>query len=437
MAVPAQQPAQAQQAAQPSPAVPLLSPTLAAFISRHTYPMTFVDGEVSGSGAELLMREAASTQFFMLAEYVSHIDHATPLFMAAFFEKLQRAHGFDYVAVEQDPFGTQSVSTRPHRGNISGIAEQARRFPYAFTFVNDEELRMFAAVGGASRGRWRPVWGVDQVFGATLPLEELRRLAPTPAALAAVDALLSEARRREIRVVDFGDWRGTRNPEHHYVAGEAVANVERFAHLRRLFSPRSGSRADELLRGLELSSQIYSYNNRAAELSPTGEPLGYYSNFIREQLMKEKFLENYRQAQRLDRRLPRVVVKAGANHLVRGRNFTNVHTLGNMLHEFALTNRMQALTIVMLPVRPEWPNYEAMPGELQTLLQSRDLSATTLVDLRPLRPHLHGGETFGLQGAPLRDLRFLAYGMDFALFLPSRNGSFSLTAPDIAPPQRP
>jgi hypothetical protein len=145
--------------------------------------------------------------------------------------------------------------------------------------------------------------------------------------------------------------------------------------------------------------------------------------------MKETFLNNYRRAQRLDRRVPRVIVKAGANHIVRGRNFTNVHTLGNMLHEFALTNGMQALTIVMLPVRPEWPNFEAMPGEVQTLLPSRRLDATTLVDLRPLRAHLHAGETFGLEGAALRDLRFLAFGMDFALFLPSRNGSFSLTAP--------
>jgi len=413
----------------PPPAKPPLSAKMATFISRHTYPVTFSDGKLSGPGAALLLREAASTQFFLLAEYVSHIDHATPLLMAAFFEKLRGTHGFNYVAVEQDPFGTQLVSTGRNRGNIDRVGEQARKFPYAFTFINDEELRMFAAVGAASRGRWRPIWGVDQVFGATLPLEELRRLAPTPEAVTAVDVLLAEARRREVRVPDFGDWRGTRNPDHHFMAGEAVANVARFGHLRRLFSPKRGSRADELLRGLEVSSKIFSYNKGADELSPAAEPLGYHSNFIREQLMKETFLRNYRQAQRLDRRLPRVIVKAGANHIVRGRNFTNVHSLGNMLHEFALTNGMQALTIVMLPVRSEWPDFEAMPGEVQTLLQSRKLDATTLVDMRPLRAHLHAGETFELEGAALRDLRFLVFGMDFALFLPSRNGTFNFTAP--------
>jgi hypothetical protein len=123
-------------------------------------------------------------------------------------------------------------------------------------------------------------------------------------------------------------------------------------------------------------------------------------------------------------------VKGGANHIVRGRNFTNVYTLGNTLHELAFTNGMRAMTIVMLPVRSEWPSFEAMPGEVQTLLQSRKLDATTLVDMRPLRAHLHAGETFGLEGPALRDLRYLAFGMDLALFLPSRNGSFSLTAPD-------
>ena len=122
-------------------------------------------------------------------------------------------------------------------------------------------------------------------------------------------------------------------------------------------------------------------------------------------------------------------MKAGANHIVRGRNFTNVHSLGNMLHEFAIANGTQALTIVMLPVREEWPSYERMPPEIQALLPSRALNATTLVDMRPLRAHLHAGQTFGLGGDGLRDIRFLAFGMDFALFLPSRNGTFSLTAP--------
>ncbi len=270
---------------------------------------------------------------------------------------------------------------------------------------------MFANVGAASRGRWRPVWGLDQVFGAALPLDELRRLAPNAAAAAAVDAMLREARRREIRVPDFGDWRGTRDfTTGHYVSAESTANVARLAGLRQLFNPRPGSRADELLRGLEISSRIYDYNRRANELSPSGEPLGYQSNFIREQLMKDLFLENYRRAERLDRGLPRVIVKAGFNHLVRGRNFTNLHS-----HEFALTNRMQALTLVMLPVRSEWPNIEAVPKELQPMLQSKDLKATALVDMRPLRAHLHAGQVFGLQGEALRDFRSLAFGTDFLL----------------------
>ena len=421
-------------AARPATPPPPLSPQLAAFIARNTHSLTFADGRISGPGADLLLREGASTQFFLLAEYVSHIDHATPLFMAALFEALQPAYGFNYVAVEQDPFGMQLVSELPFRGDIARIAQQARQYPYAFTFVNDEELRMFADVGAASRGRWRPVWGVDQAFGAALPLDQLRRLAPNPAAAAAIDEMLAEARRREVRVEDFGDWRGTRDfTNGHYMSAESTANVGRLARVRRLFHPRPGSRADELLRGLEVSSRIYDYNRRAGELSPSGEPLGYHSNFVREQLMKNVFLDNYRRAERLDRGLPRVIVKAGFNHIVRGRNFTNLHSLGNMLHEFALTNRMQALTLVMLPVRSEWPDFEAVPKELQPLLQSKDLKATALVDMRPLRAHLHPGQVFGLQGEALRDFRSLVFGTDFLLFLPSRNGTFSLTAPAAAP----
>jgi hypothetical protein len=105
-----------------------------------------------------------------------------------------------------------------------------------------------------------------------------------------------------------------------------------------------------------------------------------------------------------------------------------------MLHEFATTNQMHALTVVMLPVREEWPSFDRVPPEVQVLLPSKALGATILVDMRPLRAHLHASETFGLTGEGLRDLRFLAFGMDFALFLPSRNGSFSLTAPDAGGP---
>lgn len=407
-------------------------PDGAAIVQRHSTHLDFADGRISGPGAELLLREAGAAQFVMLAEHVTHVDHATPEFMAALFALLHERHGFNYVALEQDPFGMQLASSAAVRGDVGRIAEQARRYPYAFTFINDEELRMMAEAGRRTTGRWRPIWGFDQAFGATLPLEELVRLAPSREAAAAAEALLADARRRERLVPDFGDWRGTRNFETgHFVGHQSVANLPRVQRLRALFAPRPGSRAEELLRGLEASTLIYSYHYRARELdSATGEPLGYHSNAIREQLMKDQFLDNYRMAEAADGRPPRVLIKARSMHLVRGRSFTNVFTLGGFLHELAIANRSRALAIAILPVQEAWADFGQVPVELRPLLPSRDFSRATLVDLRPLRAHLHRRQSFGLEGDELRRFETLVHGLDFALFLPSRAASFSLTQPE-------
>ncbi|HEX8639546.1 MAG TPA: hypothetical protein VF704_00150 [Allosphingosinicella sp.] len=417
-------------AAQTNPLPP--GPDAAAIVQRHSTSLDFTDGRISGPGAELLLREAGTAQFVMLAEVITHVDHATPEFMAALFGLLHDRHGFDYVALEQDPFGMQLVSGAPVRGSLERVAEQARRYPYAFTFINDEELRMMADAGRRSTGRWRPVWGFDQEFGATLVLEELSRLAPSREAAAAVGEMLGDARRHERLVPDFGDWRGTRDFEAgHFVGNQSVANLPRVQRLRALFAAAAGTRADELLRGLEASTLIYSYHYRAREFDPaTGEPYGYHSNAVREQLMKDQFLDNYRIAEAADGRPPRVLIKAGSNHLIRGRNFTNVFSLGGFLHEFAIANRSRALTIAMLPVQEAWVDFAQIPAELRPLLPSRDLSRPTLVDLRPLRAHLHRRQNFGLEGEDLRKFEMLVHGMDFALFLPSRAASFSLTQPE-------
>ena len=417
-------------AAAPAQAPGAPAPDPAAIVQRHSLPLRFEEGRLSGPGAELLLEAAGNAQFVILAEQVSHVDHATPQFMASLFEELHRRHGFDYIAVEQDPFGMERFSTEPVRGDLDRIVETVRRYPYGVTFINDEELRLFAHVGRVSTGGWRPIWGFDQAFGLTLPLEELVDLAPDDLARAEARALLQEAQRREVLVPDFGDWRGTRNFEAgHILSQDAERLLPRVERLRQLYRPTPSSRADILIGALEASSRIYSYYHRSRELGAEGEPLGYYNNSVREQLMKDQFLHDYRHAEAVDRRRPRVLVKAGSNHLIRGRNRTNVFTLGNMLHEFAITNGMEAITIMMLPIQPAWANFEALPPEVQALLPSRNLAAATLVDLRPLRNHLHGGHRFGLGGETLSNFRNLVFGMDYALFLPSEGGRFRLTAP--------
>jgi hypothetical protein len=170
-----------------------------------------------------------------------------------------------------------------------------------------------------------------------------------------------------------------------------------------------------------------SYFLRGQELSPEGAPLRHSNPVVREQLMKDLFLDNYRHALAADGSMPRVLIKAGNNHLIRGRNRTNAFTLGSMLHEFAIANRMKAISVLMLPIRGGVEAFDKLPEEFRILLPSRNVARATLVDLRKLRAHFHVGETLGLQGEPLRILQDLVYATDFALFMPSAPGAFKMT----------
>jgi hypothetical protein len=210
------------------------------------------------------------------------------------------------------------------------------------------------------------------------------------------------------------------------MSAKSVPNVERLAKLRTIVRPQRGSRAEELIDALEHSVQVYSYYSRADELDASGAPLNILNNSVREDGMKARFLREYRQAEALDNAPPKVVVKAGYWHLVRGRG-NGVFTLGNFLHEFAIANGSKAVALQILAMREWWPTYDKVEPEYRVLLSPAAMNAYTLVDLRPIRAHLHAGERFGLEEVSLNRFRDIAFGIDFLLFAPSQPGSFSLT----------
>lgn len=422
----------ASQASSPKAAPDQPSAADRALVAKYTLPLEFNAGRISGLGAQALLDASRDAQFVMLSEYLWHVDHATPEFMAALFKELNARFGFEYIAVEQDYLGTQRLSTPPVRGDLDRIAAMVRGAPYALTFINDEELRMFADVGRLSRGRWRPIWGFDQVFGMTLPLEELLTLAPSANARAATELLLAQARQHEKLVPNFGDWRGTRDFETgHLISKNSIEVLPRIAALRQLYGTSSSGRAVEIIDALEQSARIYSYFQLASKpVPPGGLPVGYFNTSVREELMRRYFLANYRSAERLDRRLPRVLIKAGSLHLVEGRAAsTSTFPIGNFFHEFATANGMEALNILMLPIQSDQQKaFQELPAELQLLAASADLTRPVLVDLRPLRNHFHAGRRLGASPATAAKLRDLIYGADFALFLPSGRASFALTS---------
>jgi hypothetical protein len=392
-------------------------------VARATLPLAFENGVLSGPGAERLIQEAQSAQFVILIE--SHNDHATPLLTADLFRQLHQAHGFNYLAIEQDPFGMEAASDRSRRGHLDRIAAYARSYPYSYTFITDGELKLLAVAGQVSNARSQPIWGVDQVFGATALLEELLALSRTDDARHIAQALLQDARTAEDRRDEQG-LRDQRN--HHFVSSPAADLPRRLAELRQAMGPEPGTRAEELLNAIQISAEVYSYFHRARELDEAGAPLGLLNNWVREDWMKHRFMHHYRAAERAGDRQPRVLVKAGYWHAVRGRGPGNVFTLGNFLHEFAIANGNSAVSVQVLPLREWWPDHASVDQEYRVLVAADAMDKASLVDLRPLRPHLHMGNSFGLEGVALRTFRDLVFGVDFALFIPSKPGAYTLTA---------
>jgi hypothetical protein len=402
--------------------------TGAEIVGRLTAPVAFDGKRLSGPGADKLLQAAAESQFLIVIE--PHNDHATPKVTSALFRTLHERHGFNYVAIEQDPFGMEAASAAGRRGRIDRIAEHARAYPYSYTFSTDEELQLLADAGRISTGRWNPVWGFDQVFGATLLLEELRGLAEPGAARAAVDRLYEEARAKE----SIRDKEGFRDQaKGHMLTSDELGILTRLVEIRALMAPLPGSRAAQLIEALGSSAEIYSYYDPNPPVDASGTPRGLLNNSVREELMKRTFMQDYRMAEAADGTIPKVVVKAGYYHTVRGLSDGSVFTLGTFLQEFAISNRSKAVSVQVLALREWWPTWEKIEQPYRTLLPSRAMDRATLVDLRPLRAHIHAGRSFGLKDAEFLQLRQLVFGVDFALFIPSKAGARTLT---VVRPQR-
>jgi len=364
---------------------------------------------LSGDGGEHLLQAAARSRFLIVIE--SHNDHVTPLLTASMFEHLRRHAGFNHAAIEQDPWGMEIASAATNRGRLDRIVDAARRHPFSFTFNTDEELELLARIGKASTASDQPIWGVDQLHGAAGPLGELAGLLGS----SALGQMPGAARSAECRKREDG----LRDPDGHFLAPNAEVVSRHIASVRSQLSGPPDERAEALLEWLESSARIY-----ALYATPG---TGHQSNREREAWMKRSFMERYRRARTPAAPHPKVLVKAGYWHAIRGRGPGNVFTLGGFLHELAIAEGGRALTVQVLPLREWWPTYDSIDPEYRILLSRESMDRSTLVSLEPLRGPFHSGRRFGLPTGAHAAFAELVFGVDYVLFTPSRPGSYERT----------
>lgn len=378
----------------------------AALVSENSRPFVLTDAGLSGPGADFLREQTARSQFVLLGE--SHNDYDTPRFARGLFGMLHADHGFDRLAVENDPLAMQALNEA--RGSLDEVAGFARRHPGHIGFPSDQDLALYQVVAEES-GPGRPVlWGIDQAQGPDRYFELLRDLAPTVEIRTRVDALLTEARA-------LTTWEGRSAFLH-----DDATVTPRLEALRADWAPAAGSPADDLLGALIESSVIYGYDRRAG----AGERVGLYNNTEREAHFRESFLRAYR-ADATGGRLPKVMFKMGGMHMYRGKSPAQAFTIGNFAHEVAIFNGLEAYGINVIPVGGYATELADFPAWMQPLLPGSLPDGPVVINLNALKPWA------GLFASLVPDidrwqLRDFIHGYDALVILPnSRKSTWDLT----------
>jgi hypothetical protein len=360
----------------------------------HRLSLTFGTAGMSGAGWDLIVTEGANAQFVMVGE--SHNLLEIPLFTAHLLRALHERAGYDYLALENGPYAMARLGEAEVRGNVDALAGIANRYVSALQFRTDQELELIAAAGRISEHA-RPLWGLDNAWGAEQLLDRIAELVPAGAGRALAERMSEAA----------GELERYRPSETRprYINARLTAD-----ELDRLEQALTGSPAEalELFDELRTGYEIY------AARRPGGAGV-YHSNHRREQYMRQRFMVEYRAAQRGGDSLPRVVLKFGQWHALRGvLNWGEVEPLGTFVGELARSNGLESLHI--------WTGLVNEPGQVWTLFDFPDYvplarAGSTggwwVVDLRPIRALAAAGRT-----EPLNDeLRKVIFGFDLALLI--------------------
>jgi|CXWL01.1.fsa_nt_gi hypothetical protein len=279
------------------------------------------NGRITGDAGAFLRTLGAEAQFVLIGE--EHGNAGIADFIAAYWRDLREA-GYSYAAVEIDPWTAQAMERELRAGGVDRWREfvaaggGATAAPF-FTWA--PEARFAQTVVDSTPANGEPnIWGLDQVFlgGVSWMLRDVAAHAHDEQARTMAASLAEQAR-------GSLDWLGR-------------ADAQPLIDLRARLGHRRDRAHAALLDAMLQSQRIY-------RPFTAGGGEAYFANSERETLMKRTFLERYRAAERADRAPPRVMLKFGSNHMVRGATPTHVQGLGGFVTEFAVQNGTNALSI--------------------------------------------------------------------------------------------
>ena len=130
--------------------------------------------------------------------------------------------------------------------------------------------------------------------------------------------------------------------------------------------------------------------------------------------MKSLFMHYYRDAQAQGDALPKVMLKSGHWHLMKGASPGHCYTLGTFVMDLAKSNGMSSFHLMVSMVN-EGENASSITKypQYDPITRAASVDSWAIVDLRPLRGYLYAGKLGDLHA----DLQHWIYSYDAVLLI--------------------
>ena len=354
---------------------------LLAALQQNRLPLTMSDGGVpAGRGWDWLVQRARDARFTLIGE--EHGVAETAQLSAALFRALRGA-GYTRMAIELSPIIAQDIETAARRNGLQGILDFFARPDTWSPMYLREEAQFIASVIAAAPNGERALWGFDREIFSDRYL--ISRLEPR---------LPRRAKESFTRLKDAStnagalQQQGKGPPFLFSGADPAIVSAVRAAW------PNPDRDSDIILRTLEESLAI----NTRAQTGATP----WDSAEARAQWMRNTFAERLREERRRAS-LPKVMMKAGYNHMIRGANYVSIFDLGSLPDEVAAQAGGRAFHIIVLPgpgshqavlgpgrtfnsvSSDEFDEFKAGDQRLTRVLSNANATGHEVIDFRPLR----------------------------------------------------
>ena len=348
-------------------------------LRRNRLPLTMSD-RPAGRGWDWLVKEARNARFTLIGE--EHGVAETARLSAALFAAL-RGSGYSRAAIELSPIIAQDIESAGRRSGLQGILEFfAHPGTWSPMYLREEAQFLADVIAAAPRGE-RVLWGFDrEIFSDRYLISRLEARVPPRARESFTrlqEASATSAARRE---------KGANEPPFLFAQEPSIVSAVRAAW------PNPDPESDMILRTLEESLAI----NAVARTGTAWDSAERRAQWKRGLLAARLGEERARGSS------PKVMMKFGYNHMIRGANYVNIFDLGAMTDEVAALTRERAFHILVLPgpgsrqavlgparsfasvSSDEFDEFRAGDRRLTRVLANADATGHEVIDLRELRP---------------------------------------------------